>query len=127
MTACWTTLKEVALVLGALAQEVPLPTSLPTTDGRGGTSGRSEGKVLGGAVAEDDEMADVVDHQKDVQMISAQQSPPLGGGGIVSITQLVRMGDLLLMLLFKVKHSGAVEKAAMGLGALSGRLLRWVI
>jgi hypothetical protein len=43
---------------------------------------------------------------------------------VVSAAQLQRMGELLLRLLFELKHCGAVEKAAIGLSALTARLLR---
>lgn len=123
MTACWTSLKEVALVVGALAQEVPLPTT-STATGRGLgriTTGGDGGLIDGGDEAMTDADAASVE---DLPMVPDLPSGVVVGGGVVSVLQLGRMGSLLLSLLLKVKHSGAVEKAAMGLGALSGRLLR---
>ncbi|GAX83456.1 hypothetical protein CEUSTIGMA_g10881.t1 [Chlamydomonas eustigma] len=88
MTACWTSLKEVGLVIGALVQDIPLPQQSPEESS--GSSGHTS---------------------------SDAQS-------VVTVQQLESMGCLLLQMLFKIKHSGAVEKAAMGLGSITGRMLR---
>jgi hypothetical protein len=88
MTACWTSLKEVGLVIGAVVQEIPLPQA-------------SADEASAGC-----------------------GSLPSGALSVVSIQQLESMGSLLLQMLFEIKHSGAVEKAAIGLGAITGRMLR---
>ena len=118
MTACWTTLKEVALVMGALAQDVPLP-SCPSNP------------VILLHHPEEADKDQVMEEQANDDKSSVGDKPSAlseedgrDGGGVVTASQLRRMGDLLLRLLLNVKHSGAVEKAAMGLGALAGRLLR---
>lgn len=121
MTACWTSLKEVALVMGALAQEVPLPsgssgvalTALPDAneDHDMGEADVDRGSLASGSAAE-------------AEPTELRERESGGETGVVTASQLRRMGDLLLRLLLDVKHSGAVEKAAMGLGALAGRLLR---
>ena len=110
MTACWTSLKEVTLVVGALSQEVPLPSGLPQQQRAEGGDDDNDGASVGGGCSVD----------------GGDDAASEGGAGsvIVSAAQLRRMGDLLLRLLFEVKHSGAVEKAGIGLGALAGRLLR---
>ena len=112
MTACWTSLKEVTLVVGALSQEVPLPSGPPQQHAEGGNSYDDDGASVGDG------------HSVNGDGDAASEGGGAGERGIISAAQLRRMGDLLLRLLFEVKHSGAVEKAGIGLGALAGRLLR---
>lgn len=47
MTACWTSVKELALVVGSLAQSVPLP---PSAAGAGKEGEGDKGSGTGGGV-----------------------------------------------------------------------------
>ncbi|KAG1680341.1 hypothetical protein FOA52_015431 [Chlamydomonas sp. UWO 241] len=95
MSACWTSIKEMSLVAGALANGAPLATA--TSGGSGSSAAAGSG---GGSDA------------------------PTTATAVLTAGQLSQLGGLLLRLLLALKHNGAVEKATMGLSAIASRVLR---
>jgi hypothetical protein len=97
ITACWTSVKEVSLLIGTLARRLPLPgasSSNATTDG---TQQQQQQQAFAGSSSSSD-------------MLQPQQ--------------LAQLGDLLLSLLLSMKHNGAVEKSQPGFLWLAEQLLQ---
>ncbi|GLC36743.1 hypothetical protein PLESTB_000787500 [Pleodorina starrii] len=131
LTACWNTVKEVSLVLATLVRHMPLPTSaasssdpsaspspaqpssLTTQSLPSDSAPQGEGTADGGAAtvaaADDDDAA---------------AAAAAAAAAMLGFSQLRRVGDLLVRLLFEMKHNGAVDKTSLALTAVAERLLR---
>ena len=107
ITASWTSLKEVCLLVGTLARCIALPGE------QGGTQG-------GSSVANQQQQQ----QQDEGGTAATDDSSSSTGCGLLSVQHLQDMGELLLQLLLKIKHNGAVEKSQAGFIALCERLLQ---
>jgi hypothetical protein len=95
ITACWTSVKEVSLLIGTLARRLPLP----------------------GASSSSSAASDSTQEQQ-------QPGSSSSSSDMLQPQQLAQLGDLLLSLLLSMKHNGAVEKSQPGLLWLSEQLLQ---
>ncbi|GIL79887.1 hypothetical protein Vretifemale_9023, partial [Volvox reticuliferus] len=112
ITACWTTVKEVSLVLATMVRHMPLPTPASSA---GGTD----------RAAAADTDADAADAPAGSPPQAATDlTQPADAANMLTCDQLRRVGELLLRLLFEMKHNGAVDKTSLALTAVSERLLR---
>ncbi|EFJ43357.1 hypothetical protein VOLCADRAFT_96436 [Volvox carteri f. nagariensis] len=113
ITACWTTVKEVSLVLATMVRHMPLPTSASANTTTAATSTTSA------AAAASTSTSSIIANNT-----TASNSSSRSSSSILSCDQLRQVGELLLRLLFEMKHNGAVDKTALALTAVSERLLR---
>jgi hypothetical protein len=95
ITACWTSVKEVSLLIGTLARRLPLP-------GAGSSSSS--------AAADSSSQEQQLESSNSSDMLQPQQ--------------LAQLGELLLSLLLSMKHNGAVEKSQPGVLWLAEQLLQ---
>ncbi|GIL53785.1 hypothetical protein Vafri_9414, partial [Volvox africanus] len=111
ITACWTTVKEVSLVLATVVRHMPLPTMASPSSGADRAAAVDADAVeTPAANPPPPEAADLI--------------PTTDAANMLTCDQLRRVGELLLRLLFEMKHNGAVDKTSLALTAVSERLLR---
>jgi hypothetical protein len=125
VSSCWTSVKEVSLLVATLARCLPLPSSKHTNTGqRQQQQLQPQGEPRGPPGRDSGGLS-----------VAAAPSAPSGGCGaalaavtagsdILQVAQLTDMGDLLLSLLLSMKHNGAVEKSQAGFLGLAARLLQ---
>ena len=107
VTACWLTMKEVSLLVGALSRAAPV-------------EGDDEDAAAGGSPeASSDDERDDDDKKKGRRRPRKKSASPL-----LDPSQLRDAGERLLATLLAMKHNGAIEKTRVGLTCLGERLLR---
>ena len=104
VTACWLTMNEVSLLVGALSRAAPVEGV--DEDAAGGSS----------EALSDDERDD--DEKK------GRRRPRKSASSLLDPSQLRDAGERLLATLLAMKHNGAIEKTRVGLTCLGERLLR---
>lgn len=112
-------------MIGALVQEAPLPEA-PDFEplqgqGQGKAQSQGQGKEQG---QKQGQVPNQGQGQGQEEQREGQGEAQGWRGSVVSCAQVRRMGDVLLRLLFDMKHSGAVDKSAIALSALTSRLLK---
>jgi hypothetical protein len=100
ITACWTSVKEVSLLIGTLARRLPLP----------------------GAGLQQQQQQQL-DASSDAAA-AVNSSTSSSSSDMLQPQQLAQLGDLLLSLLLSMKHNGAVEKSQPGFLWLAEQLLQ---
>jgi hypothetical protein len=132
ITCSWTSVKELAFMVGTLARCLPLP-------GEGGASMSAAAAVqpMGGSSTatghqQYSSSSSTVDSGGDVSHRAAGEAGGGAAAGVVSgpgrlpllsPDQLRGLGESLVGLLLTMKHNGAVDKTQLGLEGLAGRLL----
>ena len=109
VTACWLTMKEVSLLVGALSRAAPV-------------EGDDEDAFFaagGSPEASSDDERDDDDKKKGRRRPRKKNASPL-----LDPSQLRDAGERLLATLLAMKHNGAIEKTRVGLTCLGERLLR---
>jgi hypothetical protein len=99
VSSCWTSWKEASLLIGTLAEMLPLPNSTNAGGRTDTTSGSSSSCKQNG-----------------LQIQQQQQQ-------LIECAELEQLGSLQLGMLLSMKHNGAVEKSQAGFITLLGRLL----
>lgn len=108
-TACWQTSKEAALLLGGLAQALPIGGGRAMPDAVLRWRGDNPAACL---------------HSRPRRPLITASPPAAGPAALLSAEQLSFMAEHLTHTLCTLKHNGAVDKTQQGFAALCERLLR---
>eukprot|EP00983_Pelagomonas_calceolata_P099878 1158508-Pelagomonas_calceolata.AAC.11 len=112
----WMSVKEAALLAGSLAQVVPLPAAPAAAAAARATKAAAAPPAGASAAAANTRGSPVADATRGA-----------GGGPLLSEDLLTGLGSMLLeQLLLVIKHTGAVDKAEIGLCTLASKSLRCV-